>query len=137
MHIPREALDLIEGFAKLRATGATLAERHSLIVSLGQQHGVWCGCGGEDPDHWYTSQGERIGPLRPNMQSIEAMAGELGVTLTPSEHSFDLDKQGDPGFVGTYTRTQAGIASAYCSLLRHQLILHIIAEVAGARASKE
>lgn len=136
MSIHPEAVDLIERFALLPATVATLPERQSIIVSLGEQHGIWSGCGGEDSQNWYTSQGERIGPLRPNMQDIEVLAGTLGVTFTPSDNTFDLDKEGDPGFVGTYVKTAAGIVSAYHALLLHQLILQKMAEVADARENK-
>jgi hypothetical protein len=69
------------------------------------------------------------------MRDIEVMASDLNVTFTASDTSFDFDKQGDPPVMGTYTRTPAGLASAYRVLLLHKMILQKIAEVAGATAN--
>jgi hypothetical protein len=135
MYISREAVNLIETYARLQPSRANLAERQSLIVRLVNEHGIWNGYGGEDTHSWFTDLGERIGPLHPNMQVIESLAGDLGVTVTHFDITFDLDKQDHSGFIGGYDKTPAGIASAYRALLLHQVILQKIAEVAGARGN--
>ena len=135
MEIQRDAIELIEQYARLSPTRETQEERQAILERLVKQHGIWNGYGGDNPFNWYTGQGERIGLLRPTLHDIEAMASDLGVTFTASDTSFDLDKQGEPPLMGTYTRTPAGLASAYRSLLLHKLILQKIAEVAGARAN--
>lgn len=133
MNIDRAAVELIEQYARLKPDWAHQGERQSLIERLAKEHGIWNGYGGEDCQSWYTGQGERIGLLQPTVQDIEAMAGDLGVTFRAADHTFDLDKAGDPGFVGTFATTRAGIAAAYQALLLHQLLLQKIAEVESAR----